>query len=105
MEAISDGQRTDVLARICDLLPSDVAGPIREMDPTIYRTYALAYVAVRRNDVGVDPDLLRQLLRVLFDFHDEGVAEATLEEERPASSRVPTQRHRLTLVRRATQLA
>lgn len=91
---------TDVLGAVCALLPPEVAGQIRGMDPHKYETFVDAYVAIRRNAVQVDPGLLNRLVEVLFDFHDaEAEAFAPVE---PEPVQVPAQRRRLTLVSRVT---
>ena len=76
MEAPSISPPTDVLHRVCDLLPPEQAAFIRTLDPSAYYTYVQTYVAVRRSKVELDRDLQRQLVRVMFDFHDAQAAEA-----------------------------
>ena len=68
---------TEVLAAVCDLLPAEAAAPIRALEPTTYETFALAYVALRRNNIEADHALLEQLVRILFDFHDAEAAGET----------------------------
>lgn len=92
MEIAFSADPTDVLSAVCDLLPAEDADPIRRLEPTTYETFALAYVALRKHEIQADHELVNQLVRILFDFHD---AEAAGE----------TQPRVLRLVRTATPVA
>src|SRR5690349_20805301 len=67
----------DVLTAACALLPAEAARPILDLEPNRYETFVLAYVALRRHEVPADRELLNQLVRILFDFHDAEAAGET----------------------------
>ncbi|MFL6173106.1 MAG: hypothetical protein ACJ716_09460 [Marmoricola sp.] len=68
--------RSEVLRRVCSLLPADDAVFIESLDPTAYETYVHAYVAARRHQVPLDADLNSRIVQILFEFHDAQAAAA-----------------------------
>lgn len=73
--------RSEALHRVCSLLPADDAVFIGSLDPTAYETYVHAYVAVRRHQVRLDPDLNSRIVEILFEFHDAQAAAVVPRQE------------------------
>lgn len=82
-------RRSEVLRRVCSLLPADDARFIESLGPTSYEAYVHAYVAARRHQVPLDADLNTRIVQILFEFHDARAAAVVRQRTACPGARVP----------------